>query len=1202
MRALNPLALCSLCYLFIAPALFAQPVADFTSNKTTGCAPFPLVVSFQDLSTGAPTSWLWDFGDGSGTSSLQNPTYTFSNPGCYDITLTATNGVGSNSITQTCYIEIFGQPLPDFTVDIAEGCAPLTVNLTDNTIANAPSITSWSYTLSNGATSTDPNPTFSFSTGPDTIGVVLQVTNSNGCLNTLVLPEVILVQEAPILDFAVDVNSACDAPLTVNFTNNTQENGANNIAYNWSFPGGSVPGGGNSFVGTPPPPVTYSSDGQFDVSLELVSQNGCADTLVISNMVGIGGVTAAFTASSTQVCLGDTITFTNTSLGGVTSLGWNFGENAGIDATGQVVEYVYSTPGQYAVTLQADNTDCGDTLTQTNFIEVLASPTAAFSPSQVLDCQPGNPITFTDQSVGASGWLWDFGDGSAGSVQQSPAHTFTSFGVFSVCLTITNPSGCVDSICTDITIAPPTINFSLDPDEGCAPLTVQLTDQSTSPVDPITGWDWDFGSPGAVPPTSTQQNPTVTYPDSGTYTIELIVTTNNGCTDTLTLNNAIEVGNPPNADFTWDKDTVCINEAITFSAIETNPTWEYLWDFQYAAPGLFAPMEDTTITIYPDTGLFAVALIINNNGCRDTMIKPDLIFVSPPLAQFSVSDSIICSLPANVVLTDNSLGPADVYEWQVNGQFYSNSANPPDLLINNTGAYLITQIITNSLSGCSDTFEVPIVAGNPVANFTSPDTFGCRPYDASFVNLAQNQVLVQWKFDITSLGTNSQAVSPTYTYPDTGVYTVRMIAIDAIGCRDTLIRQDYIEVIGPYAGFEAIPIGACPGDSIQYFDTTITTSASTPVAWSWDFDDGSPGSTLQNPFHTFATPGFYDITLVVTDSEGCTDSLTKVDYTRITFPNPQFLVNDSSTCEGNLLNFESYSNGAGLQYFWDFGDGNIDSVQNPTYAFSDTGYYEVTLVLTDINGCVDSLVQDSFIYIEPFTANFGGDPLLGICPPLSTQFEDSTTGNVAGWTWDFGDIFGGSTLQDPGHVYLAPGDYDVTLIATHEDGCQDTLVREDYVSVAGPNGIFVFDTTEICLGDTICVTAIADGAICAAFDFRDGFVDNLCGLSGVQDTITYCYAYTTPGDFSPVVILEDAQGCVFTLSSVDTLTVHGLPTTMIVPQDTAGCSPFSLTFSDSTVLADTTLGSWLWTFGDGDSAFTATPSHTYFGDTTYQVY
>lgn len=1199
--------LLSLLFFIGMGSAFAQPTANFSSNRQTGCEPFSLVVNFSDLSTGGATSWRWFFGDSANSQSIvQNPTFVYSDAGCYTVTLVACNGAQCDTLVRPCFIQIFPQPTPGFFADPIQGCVPFTFSLIDTSSTTSGVLNNWSWTLSNGASGTGPNPTFTIS-DIGSFGVFLQVTNSLGCSNILQVQDYITTFAAPVVDFTVDVNSSCNPPLTVNLNNTTVLNGAINPSYIWQFPGGVSVAGLDSSTLFNPGPVSYNADGSYDVSLIFSSTNGCRDTVVKPSFIGIGGVTAAFTVSDSVICAGESVVFTNTSVGGVSSLEWNFGTGPGVNGTGQSEVFQFTTPGTYSITLRANNAQCGDTLVRAGFIQVQAVPNANFTASRFADCEPGNPINFTDQSTGAVAWSWDFGDGAT-STLQNPTHTFASFDTFQVCLIVTNAQGCNDTLCQDVRIVAPVADFRGGPRRGCVPLVAGFTDVSVS-SDVIVSWQWDFG-PGGSPSSATTQNvASVTYNSPGNYDVSLIIVTQSGCRDTLTQANFIEVGTPPQLQFTFSEDTVCINESLVFESVFKNPNWDYFWDFQYQAPaGAWVQLTDSLPYAYSDTGTFSVGLLIDNNGCRDSIILTDIIRVGPPRAEFQVSDSVFCSIPDTLFLNNTTLGPADVYDWFVNGVPYFSGQNPPPLPITAVGSYLITLAVENTATGCTDTTTSLIVARNPVANITTNVNFGCRPLAVSLASSGSVPFATGYGWSITSPTAGpilSGSPVPSVVLPDTGNYTVRLIVVDNLNCRDTMIAPNLIRVVGPFAEYDAIPRAGCPGFSASFNDLSVATFGSTISSRLWNFGDPGSGalntSTLANPSHVYTTLGAYTTSLTVTDNNGCTDTETKVHYIRVTFPAPAFNVADTSTCAGNPVQFNNLSTGFGLTFLWKFGDGATSTATAPTHAYAAPGFYTVTLIATDQNGCVDSLTRTNYIFIEDFTANFGGDPTVGICPPLNTQFADSTIGNVVGWRWDFGTGFNFSNLQNPANVYLAPGTYDVQLIATHEDGCRDTVLKQDFIFLAGPNGSFVIDPPNACLGDTICVTAFTTGATVATFDFRDGNAYTVNTGSAVNDTTSQCHLYQIPGTFSPVIVLQDAQGCVFTLTSPNNTQIFNLPTANFNPTDTIGCTTFAVPFNDLSTIGDSAIVAWDWDFGDGNTSNLQNPVNLFVNPGQYTV-
>jgi len=137
--------------MLISSSASPQVSADFTTlSANTGCG--SLVVEFQDLSTGSPDTWLWDFGNGN-TSTLENPTTIFSNPGIYDITLTVSNAVSNDTEISIGLIKVYERPVSELaTISPANGCMPLVVDFVDISITNN-TITNWQWDFGDGGAS-----------------------------------------------------------------------------------------------------------------------------------------------------------------------------------------------------------------------------------------------------------------------------------------------------------------------------------------------------------------------------------------------------------------------------------------------------------------------------------------------------------------------------------------------------------------------------------------------------------------------------------------------------------------------------------------------------------------------------------------------------------------------------------------------------------------------------------------------------------------------------------------------------------------------------------------------------------------------------------------------------------------------------------------------------------------------------------------
>ena len=200
--------------LCFSNSAFAQLNAEFSADTTRGCGTFPLLVTFEDLSTGGATEWFWDFGDplNGNTSNRQNAKYAYTEPGCYDVTLTVINATDTSTITKTCFVELLSPPTPAFTASTQQGCAPLTVTFTDESQTNGGgAITSWFWNFSDGSFSNDPNPVITFSdTG--SIGAILRIDNANGCFNFINVTDYIDVSETTCYRFSGRSNSRLQWP------------------------------------------------------------------------------------------------------------------------------------------------------------------------------------------------------------------------------------------------------------------------------------------------------------------------------------------------------------------------------------------------------------------------------------------------------------------------------------------------------------------------------------------------------------------------------------------------------------------------------------------------------------------------------------------------------------------------------------------------------------------------------------------------------------------------------------------------------------------------------------------------------------------------------------------------------------------------------------------------------------------------------
>ena len=507
----------------VTPKNLSAPYAGFSSNVTSGTA--PLNVQFNDTSTGLPTVWNWNFGDGN-SSTVQNPTHTYSTAGNYTVALTATNAAGSNTTTKSNYIKVTGtavqKPVAAFSASPTSGSAPLNVTFTDSSTGTP---TSWNWSFGDGKYSTTKSPVHTYSAAGN-YTVALTATNTAGS-NTTTKSNYIKVTGTalakPVLNYWGSPRNGT-VPHTVSFKDNSSNSPT---AWNWTF--------GDGTYSTERNPVhTYTKAGTYTIYITVTNAAGSTSGGKGSYITVTGNSStkpvAAFSASPTSGSTPLNVTFTDGSSGTPTSWSWSFGD--GSSSTEKNPKHTYSTAGNYTVALTATNAAGSNTTTKSNYIKVTGTavqkPVAAFSASPTSGSAPLN-VTFTDSSTGTpTSWNWSFGDGKY-STTKSPVHTYSAAGNYTVALTATNTAGSNTTTksnyikVTGTALAKPVLNYWGSPRNGTVPHTVSFKDNSSNSP---TAWNWTFGD-GTY---STERNPVHTYTKAGTYTIYITVTNAAGST------------------------------------------------------------------------------------------------------------------------------------------------------------------------------------------------------------------------------------------------------------------------------------------------------------------------------------------------------------------------------------------------------------------------------------------------------------------------------------------------------------------------------------------------------------------------------------------------------------------------------------------------------------------------------------------------
>ncbi|AKB52189.1 cell surface protein [Methanosarcina barkeri str. Wiesmoor] len=662
-----------------------EPIAAFTADVTRGTV--PLTVNFTDQSTGTPTSWLWDFGDGTNATE-QNVSHTYISAGNYTVNLTVANADGNDSEVKTDYVVVSeplpGAPVANFTANVTTGTAPLTVEFTDIS-TGSPTGWQWDFNDDGIIDSTEQNPVYTYSTvGNYTVN--LTVVNADGN-DSEVKTEYIVVSEplpgAPVANFTATPTSG-NAPLTVNFTDQST---GNISSYAWDFDNdGTVDSTEQN------PIYTYSVAGTYTVNLTVSNEDGNdsevkTEYIIVSELLP-GAPVANFTVNKTSGKAPLDVQFTDASTGNISSYAWDFDNDGTIDSNEQSPLYTYASAGTYTVNLTVANANGNDSEVKTGYIKVSSQssvkPVAEFSASPTSGKTPLK-VKFTDTSTGSpTSWFWKFGDGSK-SFHQNPVHKYSKAGTYTVNLTVKNAKGKNTVTKTEYikVITKPVANFSANPTSGKTPLKVKFTDTSTGiPAK----WRWDFGD-GAK---SFLQTPVHKYSKAGTYTVNLTVKNAKG-KNTVTKTQYIKVITKPAANFTSSVTSGKTPLKVKFTDTSTGIPAKWRWDFGDGSDSF----HQNPVHKYSKAGTYTVNLTVKNAKGKNTVTKTQYIkVITKPVANFT-SSVTSGKTPLKVKFTDTSTGIPAKWRWDFGDGSKSFHQNPIHKY-SKAGTYTVNLTVKNA--------------------------------------------------------------------------------------------------------------------------------------------------------------------------------------------------------------------------------------------------------------------------------------------------------------------------------------------------------------------------------------------------------------------------------------------------------------------------------------------------------------------------
>jgi PKD repeat protein len=992
--------------------------------------------------------------------------------------------------------------------------------------------------------------------------------------------------ESPVANFTCDT-SVCigDTLFLTNLTTNTDQY----ISYEWDFENDGVIDAtsvNDTFF-------VYPQAGSYQLKLRATNSSifsfGCVDTLTKQVVVNDLPSTALTVYGSGNICPGSTV-----SIGVSSALGntyqW-FKDNSVLPNTNTAV-YNASSNGSYSVEVTNFN-GCVDTSSEA-IISMYSIPVANITTSGPLSFCSNDSVTLSASTGMNLSYQW-YKNGVALSSDTVQSITVNTPGAYKV--QISNADGCVNESTPEIvTVNPlPFVNLiALSNTVFCDGDSVILQTNYGS------NYQYEWYRDGILSSNDTSYQIEV----DSTSQVYVHLTDQNGCSATSS-NISITVNEIPSSDFTIDS-LLCTNDTIllTYGGTASSSAF-YNWDFDGAtilSGSGQGPYEVKWIT----AGAKSISLQVNENSCPSSVTNSQ-VYLNSVVANIVSANTNVCQ--GDSIIISANQGPHFNYQWYQGG-VQMNGKVEDAVRIFTTGNYQVE--ITDTMLGCSQ------LSNHIIANVFSTDfnldfsgsatSFSQPPFDVSFTNSTPNlsNYLFEWSFGD---GQTSNFYQPMHSYAYNGDYTVQLYAEDAsTGCRDTLIKTDYISCTGgannPCNIIAAInppgPITICNGDSVE-----LSASSGSGYNYQWIFNGlVIPGA--DSIVFWAKQAGSYRVVITDTICSQTSPAFVLSHYPSI--PPQIAVVGSIQPCTDDSL--ELFLPTSYILYSWSTGDTTTNTF------VKQTGYY--TVAVQDHYGCnmqsAPYAVNASFL-LPPEVCIVGVDSANHnrlIYERPSNALIDSIyiyrEGIIAGSY----DLIGKKAYGDPGifsdtNSNPAVRAYRYRLAAKDTCGAitlMSTLHKTIHLTInAGLNGSW---------------NLIWDGYIGFPFGsyriYRGTSTTNMSLLTQLPSTSTSYTDLNPPtGTVYYQIEVVKVDGCYPDSSyskaqtNYNTSRSNVANNAMIVPvyltadfsaNVLTGQWPIQVEFTDLSTGNPT---SWHWDFGDGNTSVEQNPKHTYNNTGVYTV-
>ncbi len=1064
-------------------------------------------INFINNSQGFQLFYNWDFDDGSIYQDTTGSDYThaFFNrsdaDSAFRVTLTATSAYFCESKFDTVII-VHPYVKANFSLGYETNCTPILSTFSNYSTRGH----NFEWDFGDGTNSTTAAPTFThqyWNPDPDndtTYTIQLVAHNNEGCSDTAyhsldIYPHVVAA-------FGISDSVGC-SPLNVSITNSST---GGLLTYVWDF--------GNNRISTnpSPPPITYTNitanDTSYIISLTAFSPNGC-DSTTFDTVSVFAFIDANFYLLPADSCSPFILHPDNLSSAGANIFEWDL-INSGLPTDNNVIPD-FGTLTNNSITTDTlflrliaygandpEHLACADR----DSVMVLVYPELDVDftlDDGLASCQPYiSTITNNTNIPSGNAFQWFIDDIYYSSARDPLPLNIPNYEDTDVdhVIRLSGQSmhGCRDTAWQTVTVySLVDAHFTVNKSGICSADSFEIDRRASRGG--IVEYEWDFAGDIQIRDDSIFNYSFENTASSVPLTRQITLTIRNSHDCTSDISNIIDVYPEVRADFAIDDSTVCYPYLTTFANTTENASIFY-WDFgdgtgsnnSTPVPHVFANFDNTTDETYTIN-----MLARSPYNCYDSIMRGITVYAKPD-AEFYFPVSVDCP-PFEASMVNESEGYNLAYLWDF-GDGTTSLLENPDHTFSNPGTTIIDIPITLEVTSgrsCMDTVvRVLNVYPDVVVNFTASDNEGCSPLTVNFNGQASNVSNMIWYIDGLAFSTLED---PSYRFvnntPSTRDYDITFSAHSIYGCGDDTTKTITI-YSSPTAEF--IPEPRQQDYNTEDDQTLVTFSNETLFQnnWSyyWDFGDGNTGDNSEASFNYYYGDHFWGpvdengkipVYLIAWNDEypECHDTVQYDIYIRAPLPEIA-LEEDVSGCVPLTIDFSATVDYAYEDDFeWNFGiPGEVSNVPEPSYTYTEPGYYTVMLVVRGDGG---TNWDSRFIRVNPkpdihFTFN---DSVVFVMsqnhPDEIINFYNQTTfGQDYYWgfnlpVYDYNEVpnyvdtalVAYSLDKDPSWYYDETGMYYVFLIAQSDQGCYDTLINPVPINVLGegrlqfPTGFFV---------------------------------------------------------------------------------------------------------------------------------------------------